>query len=100
MYVRLSVLHSTSTLRLHLLFAFQLLQRKGPNKCSKRRGRKRNGSEQKYYARTVYHTKGTKDRGFTLQYAHGDRDGTEDMAFSSTFMFGGRERQDDYASTD
>jgi hypothetical protein len=78
-------------------------KKKSPPSAQKEVGTNKTGSEQRYYARTVYHTKRMKNRGFTrLQHAHkGHREiGTEDMTFSSTFMLDGRERRDDYASTD
>lgn len=92
----------TFTLCLQSHFVVQLRPKK-KKRSTELSERNKRGSEQRYYARTVYHTKSMKDRGFTrLQYAHkGRREiGAEDMTFSSTFMFEGRERRDDYASTD
>jgi hypothetical protein len=97
----LSALSVTSTLCPQLHLVVQLRQKE--KRSTEHSKRNKRGSEQGYYARTVYHTKRMKDRGFTrLRYAHkGRREiGTEDMTFSSTFVFEGRERRDDYASTD
>jgi len=66
----LSALSGTSTLCLGLLFGSQLRKR-DLLRAQNEEGEQKGGSEQRYYARMVYHTKRMKGRGLSwLRYAH------------------------------